>query len=53
MSIDQVNMELLCCESYDEGDLHPLEYLELLGIVEEVFPSLYPYADEKVFNNPF
>jgi hypothetical protein len=27
--------------------------LELLGIVEEVFPSLYPYADEKVFNNPF
>lgn len=51
-SIDEVNRILDEMTQYgivepiDEPDCHPLDWAEAIGIEEEVFGQIYPYAED-------
>ena len=38
-------------EPIDENDCHPLDWAEVVGIVDEIFDEIYPEAKEMVDDN--
>lgn len=51
MSLDQVNALLMTLEPVVEpvDEMHPMEYAELIGLADELFDEIYPYADELAY----
>jgi hypothetical protein len=44
IDLDAVNAELACCEceSPADSDLHPMEFAEIAGILDEIIDEIYP-----------